>query len=256
MTDQEPTVDFDFGLKGKVAAVTGGGSGIGAAIVEAFAGKDARTAALDISVDAAQEVADRAGNGAQAFRCDVSDPESVERAVNDVVAAMGTIDILVNSAGVVFLAPAEDLTFADWKRTIEINLTGSFLMAQVAGRVMLERGYGRIINIASQAGHVALDGHVAYTTSKAAIFGLTKTLASEWGGRGITVNSLSPTVVLTPLGKKAWDGPQGDAHKAQIPAGRFAYPAEIAAATIYLASDAAAMVNGADLRIDGGFTIR
>ena len=224
--------------------------------MEAFAAKGATTAALDISVDAAQAVADRAGNGARAFRCDVSDPESVTSAVESVVAELGTIDILVNSAGVVFLAPAEELSFTDWTRTIDINLTGSFLMAQAVGRVMLERGYGRIVNIASQAGHVALDGHVAYTTSKAAIFRLTKTLASEWGGRGVTVNSLSPTVVLTPLGKKAWDGPQGDAHKAQIPVGRFAYPDEIAAATIYLASDAAAMVNGADLRIDGGFTIR
>jgi len=101
MTEQEPIVDFDFGLNGKVAVVTGGGSGIGAAIVEAFAAKGATTAALDISVDAAQEVADRAGHGARAFRCDVSDPESVATAVESVVAELGTIDILVNSAGVV-----------------------------------------------------------------------------------------------------------------------------------------------------------
>lgn len=254
MSTEEPQVDFDFSLAGKVAVVTGAGSGLGDAITRAFAAKGARVALLDIDETAAAEVA--ADVDGRAFGCDVADPDSVTAAVGAVVAEFGTIDILVNSAGIARLAPAEDISFADWTSTIDINLTGSFLVAQAAGRVMLEKGRGRILNIASQAGHVALDKHVAYTASKAAIFGLTKTLASEWGPSGITCNSLSPTVVLTPLGAEAWTGPHGDAHKAQIPAERFAYPDEIAAAALYLVSDAAAMVNGADLRIDGGFTIR
>lgn len=115
---------------------------------------------------------------------------------------------------------------------------------------------GRIINLASQAGSVAIDGHVAYCASKFGIIGVTKTLALEWGRHGITVNSISPTVVLTELGRKAWEGPKGDAMKAQIPAGRFAEPEEIAAAAVFLASDAAAMINGADLLVDGGYTVK
>jgi NAD(P)-dependent dehydrogenase (short-subunit alcohol dehydrogenase family) len=120
---------------------------------------------------------------------------------------------------------------------------------------MLAAGKGKIVNIASQAGTVAIPEHVAYCASKFAVRGLTRVLAQEWGGRGINANTLSPTVVLTELGKKAWAGPKGDAHKAQIPKGRFALPEEVAAAAVFLASSASDMVNGADLLVDGGFTI-
>jgi NAD(P)-dependent dehydrogenase (short-subunit alcohol dehydrogenase family) len=129
-------------------------------------------------------------------------------------------------------------------------------MSQTVGRVMLAQGNGTIINIASQAASVALDGHVAYCASKFGVLGVTKVLASEWAGRGVTVNSISPTVVLTELGKKAWDGPKGDALKQLIPTGRFALPEEIAASAVFLASDGARMINGADLLVDGGYTIR
>ena len=110
--------------------------------------------------------------------------------------------------------------------------------------------------MASQAGTIALQDHVAYCASKFGVIGVTKVLASEWGRQGITVNSISPTVVLTELGKKAWDGPKGDALKSLIPTGRFAEPEEIAAAAIFLASEGANMINGADLLVDGGYTIR
>ncbi len=122
-------------------------------------------------------------------------------------------------------------------------------------QLMLGQGSGTIISLASQAASVALPGHVAYCASKAGLLGLTKVLALEWAGRGVTVNTISPTVVLTPLGRSAWDNPEGEALKAQIPTGRFALPEEIAAAAVYLASDAARMVNGADLVVDGGYTI-
>jgi NAD(P)-dependent dehydrogenase (short-subunit alcohol dehydrogenase family) len=162
----------------------------------------------------------------------------------------------VNSAGVARLAPAEDLSLSDWDATIAINLKGTFLMCQSAGRHMLAAGSGVIVNMASQAASVALDQHVAYCASKFGVVGLTKVLATEWAPRGIRVNTISPTVVLTDLGVKAWDNPKGDALKKLIPVGRFAYPDEIAAAAIFLASNAAAMVNGADLVVDGGYTIK
>ena len=248
-------MDFDFPLAGKTALVTGAGSGIGAAIAEALVAKGVRLALLDLDPGSAQARADALGN-AHAFACNVADPASVAAAVDAAVAQLGRIDILINSAGIVDLAPAETISLMAWQRTLDVNLTGSFLMCQAVGRQMIAQGAGRIVNLASQAGSVAIDEHVAYCASKFGVIGLTKTLALEWGRHGITVNSISPTVVLTDLGRKAWAGPKGDAMIGQIPTGRFAEPNEIAAAAVFLASDAAAMINGADLMIDGGFTIK
>ncbi|PKR53709.1 GolD/DthD family dehydrogenase [Thalassospira marina] len=248
---------LDFSLAGKTAIVTGAASGIGAAIAEAYAAKGARVALLDMNVEAAMAKAKALGNSARAFECNVTESNSINAAIQAVNDSFGHIDILVNSAGIVDLAPAETLPLPAWQRTLDVNLTGSFLIAQAVGHIMIKaaRG-GRIINLASQAGSVAIDGHVAYCASKFAIIGVTKTLALEWGKHGITVNSISPTVVLTELGRKAWDGPKGEAMKAQIPSGRFAEPEEIAAAAVFLASDAAAMINGADLLVDGGYTVK
>lgn len=254
MTSQGSGHDYSFRLAGKVAVVTGGASGIGAAIASAYVQKGATVALLDLDEAAA---ADTAGTiGANYFHCDVSDTESVTSAVSAVMGSLHRVDILVNSAGIARLAPVEELQLADWHATLAVNLTGSFLMAQAVGRHMLAAGTGAIVNIASQAASVALDQHAAYCASKSGIIGLTKVLASEWAGRGVRVNSISPTVVLTELGRKAWEGRKGEALKALIPVGRFAYPEEIAAAAVYLASDEAAMVNGADLKVDGGYTIR
>ncbi|KAA5834966.1 GolD/DthD family dehydrogenase [Saccharopolyspora hirsuta] len=256
MTSEPANVDLSFGLADKVAVITGGASGIGGAIAAAYAVKGARVAILDLQEEAAQARAEEIGGGARGFACDVSDATSVETAVSAVVAAFGRVDVLVNSAGVALLAPAEELGQQAWDRTMAVNLTGTFLVSQAVGKHMLAAGCGRIINLASQAGSVALDQHAAYCASKFGVIGLTKVLAAEWAGRGVTVNSISPTVVLTELGRKAWEGPKGDALKALIPTGRFALPEEIAATAVFLASDAAAMVNGTDLLVDGGYTAR
>lgn len=256
MSDSAPTVDLDFSLAGKVALVTGGGSGIGAAIASAYAQKGAKVAVLDIQTEAAEGHAKAIGGGAKAFRCDVADKASVDAAVAEVLEAFERIDIAVNSAGIVALAPAEDLTLDAWTKTIAINLTGTFLLCQAVGRVMIAAGRGgKIVNLASQAGTVAIDEHAAYCASKFGVIGLTKTLAAEWGRHKITVNSISPTIVLTDLGRKAWAGEKGEAAKARIPVGRFAYPQEVAAAAVFLASNGADMINGADLLVDGGYTI-
>jgi NAD(P)-dependent dehydrogenase (short-subunit alcohol dehydrogenase family) len=256
VTEKQTTIDLSFPLTDRVAVVTGGASGIGKAIVEAYHAKGAKVVIVDLKLETAQAEAEALGDGVLAFDCDVSDPESVASAVSAIVDAVGHIDILVNSAGIVALAPAEELAVDAWNSTIKVNLGGTFFMSQAVGRVMLAAGYGRIINLASQAGSVALSDHVAYCASKFGVIGMTKVLASEWAGRGVTANTISPTVVLTELGRRAWAGPKGDALKELIPTGRFALPEEIAAAAVFLASDGADMINGADLLIDGGYTIR
>lgn len=256
MASGPASLDFDFPLRGKTAFVTGAASGIGAAISEAFARKGVRVAAVDLNEDAAAAQARKIGEGAIAIGCNVADAASVAQATAQAKEALGRIDILVNSAGIVDLAPAEDITLGAWQRTIDINLTGSFLVSQAVGRIMIAQKYGRIVNLASQAGTVAIDEHIAYCASKFAVIGMSKTLALEWGKHGITVNTVSPTVVLTDLGKAAWAGAKGDAMMAQIPTGRFAEPCEIAAAVVFLSSDAAGMLNGADLIVDGGFTVK
>jgi len=154
------------------------------------------------------------------------------------------------------LASAEELSEQAWDITLDVNAKGTFLASQAFGRSMLQRGQGKIINMASQAASVGLEQHAAYCASKGAVLGLTRVLAIEWAGRGVTVNAISPTVVLTPLGRKAWDGPQGEAMRALIPVGRFAEPEEVAALAVFLASDGANMINGADVVVDGGFTVR
>jgi NAD(P)-dependent dehydrogenase (short-subunit alcohol dehydrogenase family) len=255
MSEQQP-IDLNFSLTGKVALVTGGASGIGSAIASAFAAKGAVVGVIDINEQVAKAKAAEIGKSAKSFVCDVSDPAAVDAVVAAALKAFGRVDILVNSAGVVMLAPAEDLPLDSWTRTIAINLSGTFLMCQAVGRAMIKAGKGgKIINLASQAGTVAIDQHVAYCASKFGVIGVSKVLAAEWGKHGITVNTLSPTVVLTELGKKAWDGPRGEALKQRIPTGRFAQPEEIAAAAVFLASNGADMINGADLLIDGGYTI-
>lgn len=249
-------VDLDFALTGRTALVTGGASGIGSAIAGALSQRGARVAILDVKHDAACDRAAELGSPSIGLACDVTSEASVTEVVDAVHDEFGRLDIVVNSAGIGLLSAAEDLSLETWQRTLDVNLTGTFLVSRAAGRHLLAAGYGRVINLASQAATVAIDAHAAYCASKFGVVGLTKVLALEWAGRGVTANTISPTVVLTDLGRSAWDNAKGRAHQAEIPVGRFAVPDEIAAAAVFLASDAAAMINGADLAVDGGFTIR
>jgi NAD(P)-dependent dehydrogenase (short-subunit alcohol dehydrogenase family) len=248
-------VGYDFSLADKVAVVTGGASGIGSAIADAYAAKGAIVVVLDRAPEAAQRKVSE-GSAAAAVSCDVTSEQSVVDAVSTVTAEFGRIDVLVNSAGIAVTGAAEELTVDDWDLTMAVNLRGAFLVSQHVGRVMLAQGSGTVISLASQAATVALPGHLAYCASKFGLVGLTKVLALEWAGRGVTANTISPTVVMTPLAKELWDNPEGDALKAQIPTQRFAEPEEIAAVAVFLASDAAKMINGVDLLVDGGYTIR
>lgn len=248
--------DAAFDFTGKTVLVTGGAAGIGRAVATLFAERGAQLVLLDRDPDVGQVASTLAGSGHLGLVADVTSKPALEQAVASIIERYGRIDVLVNNAGVARLAPADSLTVDDWDLTMAINLRAPFLVSQMVGREMLKAGSGRIVNLASQAAIVAIDGHVAYCASKAAIVSMTKVLALEWGPRGITVNAISPTVVETELGKKAWAGEVGEALKRQIPTRRFAQPEEIAMAALYLASGAAGMVNGENLVVDGGFTIQ
>ncbi|MEN5015726.1 GolD/DthD family dehydrogenase [Erwinia sp. Eh17-17] len=252
-------VDINGSLSGKVAVVTGGLGGIAMASNQMLLEKGAKLALLYPAFEQSK-VADVAGQFAadrvQFVQCDVTDPDSVEQAIRQVEAHYGQIDILVNCAGYVMLQPVLETDFAEWQKQVAVNLTGPFLCSQAVAKRMVKAGKGgKIINIASQAASIAIDNHVAYTSAKAGLLGMTKVMAKEFAPHKINVNTLSPTVVLTPMGEKAWRGEKGEAMKQLIPMGRFAYTDEIAAAVLFFASNGSDMITGADLMIDGGFTI-
>ena len=250
--------DKDFRLTHKVALVTGAAQGIGHAIAVLYAEKGADVILVDRQDDVKNAAAavTQFGRKALPLVADITNTASVRKVVQDSMQAFGKIDILVNCAGVALLDDAETLSEEYWDTTMAVNLKACFIMAQQVGREMIKAQSGKIVNIASQAGLIALDRHVAYCVSKAGLIGMTKVLAMEWAEFNINVNSISPTVILTELGKKAWAGEVGEAMKKKIPVRRFGYPEEVAAVALFLASDAAAMITGENIVIDGGYTIQ
>ncbi|EAG2101122.1 D-threitol dehydrogenase [Listeria monocytogenes] len=248
--------DKDFNITDKVAVVTGAASGIGKAMAELFSEKGAYVVLLDIKEDVKDVAAKINPSRTLALQVDITKKENIEKVVAEIKKVYPKIDILANSAGVALLEKAEDLPEEYWDKTMELNLKGSFLMAQIIGREMIATGGGKIVNMASQASVIALDKHVAYCASKAAIVSMTQVLAMEWAPYNINVNAISPTVILTELVKKAWAGQVGEDMKKLIPAGRFGYPEEVAACALFLVSDAASLITGENLIIDGGYTIK
>jgi NAD(P)-dependent dehydrogenase (short-subunit alcohol dehydrogenase family) len=244
-------------LSGRVAVVVGGTSGIGRAIALglAEAGADVvvsgRRAEL---IDTVAKEIEAKGRRSLRQPADVGDRASLEKLRDKVIADLGKIDILVNCAGTTKRRPTLDVSEDEWHGIMETNLTGTFRSCQVFGRHMLERGYGRIINIGSLSSFVALYEVAAYAASKAAVASLTKSLAVEWSSRGVTVNAIAPGVFRTDLNTALLDGTdRGREFLLRTPMKRFGKVEELAGAAVFLASDAASFVNGEVLAVDGGF---
>jgi NAD(P)-dependent dehydrogenase (short-subunit alcohol dehydrogenase family) len=244
-------------LNGKVAVVIGGTSGIGRAIAHglAEAGADViPTSRRMEQVEAAATEIEERGRRTLRLASDVSDRSSLQHLLDENVRAFGKVDILVNCAGRTKRGPTLDFMEEDWDTIIETNLTGTLRACQVFGRHMLERGYGRIINIASLSTFVALHEVAAYAASKAAVASLTKSLAVEWSERGVNVNAIAPGVFRTALNQKLLDETErGREFLLRTPMKRFGKVEELAGAAIFLASDAASFVTGEVIVVDGGF---
>ena len=255
-----------FDLRGQVALITGAGSGFGEIIAIGFAQFGCDVVAADLNREAAMRTCDRVqslSRKAAAIGVDVREPEQVASMVSRAVEEFGTIDILVNSAGIPQHDPAEKTPLETWDRVIEINLRGTFLCCQAASQVMLAKGKGSIINFSSIGGVVGLGrGTNAFSASKGGVNALTKELALEWGRRGIRVNAIAPCQFRTPALMEVMNDPQFDAKKlnetwvANIPLGRIGEPEEIVGPALFLASEASAMVHGIVLPVDGGYLAR
>jgi NAD(P)-dependent dehydrogenase (short-subunit alcohol dehydrogenase family) len=246
-----------FDLTDRTAVVVGGTSGIGRAIAHGLAKAGAAvvcTSRRDEQVEStATEIE---GLGRQTIRCvsDVSSRESLENLLSSCLDVFEKVDILVNSAGRTKREPSVSQTEEDWNAIIETNLTGTFRACQVFGRHMIEKGYGRIINIASLSTFVSLFEVAAYSASKAAVASLTKSLAIEWAKHGVNVNAIAPGVFRTALNQKLLDEtPRGKEFLTRTPMGRFGKVEELAGAAVFLASEAASYVTGEVLVVDGGF---
>ncbi len=247
-----------FSLEGKVAVVTGSTRGIGRAIAEGLASAGAAVAVNgrrpESTQKAARDIA-AAGGKSVAVAADVSKSADVEQMIKQTLETFGRLDILVNNAAISpYYKPAEALTESEWDETMRVNLKGVFLCCQAAGRVMISQKSGRIINISSIAGQVALPKLLAYTAAKGAINQLTRVLAVEWAPHGIRVNAIAPAYIETDLTKSLEKNPKlRDDLIRQVPLGRLGKPSEVVGAAIYLASDAASYVNGHILNVDGGW---
>jgi 2-deoxy-D-gluconate 3-dehydrogenase len=248
----------DFSLAGKTAIVTGASMGIGYGVAKALAGAGARVAVVARSAGKLDQlVSEIAADGgeASAHVLDVRDIPAITETFAAIAERFGGFDILVNNAGLGDNHPAEDVTEADWDSMMAVNLKGAFFAAQAAGRIMLARKAGRIVNISSQAGSVAIRDHAVYCATKGGLDQITRVLALEWGHRGVTVNAVAPTFVRTPGTAERLDRPDFlESVLARIPIGRVGTITDVAGAVIYLASPAAAMVNGHVLMVDGGWT--
>ncbi len=249
-----------FDLSGKIAVVTGANKGIGYGLCKCLASAGATvigTARDNSSEHAFKQEIEKEGQKADLVKLDVSNLDSINQAFDKIKAKYGRIDILVNNAGIGPNHPAQIVTEQDWDSVMNVNAKGLFFCSQIAGKMMIEQKYGRIINISSQASVVAIRDHAVYCASKGAVNQLTKVLALEWADKGVTVNAVAPTFTYTPGTAERLDNPQYlKTVLDRIPVGRVATIDDVGGAVIYLASDAGSMVTGSVLTVDGGWTIQ
>ena len=244
-------------LTGQTAVVIGGTSGIGRvmtrALAEAGADVVATSRRMDVVEDTAKEI-ESIGRATLRVPSDVTDRASLETVLAKSIERFGKVDIMINCAGRTKRVPSLDLDEEDWNAILETNLTGTLRAAQVFGRHMVERGYGRIVNIASLSSFVALFEVAAYGASKAGVAALTKQLAIEWASRGVCVNAIAPGVFRTPLNQNLLDGTdRGREFQVRTPMKRFGKLEELGGAAVFLSSPAASFVSGEVLVVDGGF---
>jgi len=246
--------------EGQVALVTGAGRGLGRAAAEAFAREGAAVALVARraeEIDEARSQIVSGGGKALAVRADVSDAASVSAAMRQVLDAFGRVDALVTCAAAEPAAgPSEELPLKDWQRVIDIDLTGAFLTCQAAGRVMLQQGYGRIVNLASFHVIATYPQRAAYAAAKTGVVGLTQALAVEWAGRGVTVNVVAPGPIRTP--RTSWFLSKDPGNEAgmigRTPSGQLGETSDVAALILFLCSKEAGHINGQNIVIDGGWT--
>ncbi len=254
-----PTLPSLFDLSSRVAIVTGGSRGLGLEMAEGLAEAGAK-----LMVCARREewltpaITELRGRGftVEGMPCDISRPEDVQAVVDKTLATFGRLDILVNNAGITWAAPAEDMPLEKWRKVIDVNLTGTFLFSQAAGREMLKAGYGRIINVASIAGMIAsVNGphYAAYAASKAGVMGLTRELAASWGRQGIRVNAIAPGYFHSRLADGAIEIVEPEL-KATSPMGRVGADGELKGVVVFLAADASNYMTGQVVVVDGGWS--
>ena len=246
-----------FDLTGKKALVTGGTRGLGYSMAEALLEAGAEVAIVGVSdgvADTADKLTNDTGQRTVPIQADLGDRQQLQSVFDTAMDALGTLDILIVNHGIQRRAPSEDFPIEYWDDVIEVNLTSMFLLDQLAGRVMLEKGYGKIINVGSLLSFIGGITVPAYAAAKGGVVRMTMTLSNEWAGRGVNVNAIAPGYMDTDMNEALVDNPDRDpAIMARVPAGRWGKPDDIKGAVIFLASAASDFVHGVVLPVDGGW---